>query len=287
VRLGRARHHRRIPLPGRLCCDPARSTSTCCRSHEASAGGPSCACVNRYFHDRADDGHIGLPAAVPSRQSHTREPTVPSGTARKSQIAITASPIRPHQNLQIPITSHLCPAGSCLGGFRTPAPCLSLDLRGPASENLHQVHRWCACQAIPEPDLQNVAAADCSAPRWSFSRLLLLAQSGHLSARSSRPPSVESPRPVRIPEWPRCASSRPKWTLRTDGLAAVCRAASCHGASTRLRVAPPEHCKGPLWDRSLSPAWTYVKIVVLRFAGRLRTQNWVALRAEPLALHSE
>jgi hypothetical protein len=150
-----------------------------------------------------------------------------------------------------------------------------------------QVHRWCACQAIPEPDLQNVAAADCSAPRWSFSRLLLLAQSGHLSARSSRPPSVESPRPVRIPEWPRCASSRPKWTLRTDGLAAVCRAASCHGASTRLRVAPPEHCKGPLWDRSLSPAWTYVKIVVLRFAGRLRTQNWVALRAEPLALHSE
>jgi hypothetical protein len=137
VRLGRARHHRRIPLPGRLCCDPARSTSTCCRSHEASAGGPSCACVNRYFHDRADDGHIGLPAAVPSRQSHTREPTVPSGTARKSQIAITASPIRPHQNLQIPITSHLCPAGSCLGGFRTPAPCLSLDLRGPASENLH------------------------------------------------------------------------------------------------------------------------------------------------------
>ena len=100
--------------------------------------GRHAACVNRYFPDRADDGHIGLPAAVPSRQSHTREPTVPSGTARKSQIAITASPIRPHQNLQIPITSHLCPAGSCLGGFRTPAPCLSLDLRGPASENLHQ-----------------------------------------------------------------------------------------------------------------------------------------------------
>jgi len=153
VRLGRARHHRRIPLPGRLCCDPARSTSTCCRSHEASAGGPSCACVNRYFHDRADDGHIGLPAAVPSRQSHTREPTVPSGTARKSQIAITASPIRPHQNLQIPITSHLCPAGSCLGGFRTPAPCLSLDLRGPASENLHQVGRLADPADVSEPDI--------------------------------------------------------------------------------------------------------------------------------------
>ena len=159
MRLGRARHHRRIPLPGRLCCDPARSTSTCCRSHEASAGGPSCACVNRYFHDRADDGHIGLPAAVPSRQSHTREPTVPSGTARKSQIAITASPIRPHQNLQIPITSHLCPAGSCLGGFRTPAPCLSLDLRGPASENLHQVGRSRSDQPVAEADIQS----DCTA----------------------------------------------------------------------------------------------------------------------------
>jgi hypothetical protein len=153
VRLGRARHHRRIPLPGRLCCDPARSTSTCCRSHEASAGGPSCACVNRYFHDRADDGHIGLPAAVPSRQSHTREPTVPSGTARKSQIAITASPIRPHQNLQIPITSHLCPAGSCLGGFRTPAPCLSLDLRGPASENLHHVGRSAGAVHFSKADI--------------------------------------------------------------------------------------------------------------------------------------
>ena len=155
MRLGRARHHRRIPLPGRLCCDPARSTSTCCRSHEASAGGPSCACVNRYFHDRADDGHIGLPAAVPSRQSHTREPTVPSGTARKSQIAITASPIRPHQNLQIPITSHLCPAGSCLGGFRTPAPCLSLDLRGPASENLHHLRQSGWSELLSKPVIRS------------------------------------------------------------------------------------------------------------------------------------
>jgi hypothetical protein len=24
---------------------------------------------------------------------------------------------------------------------------------------------WCACQAIPEPDIQNVAAADCSTPK--------------------------------------------------------------------------------------------------------------------------
>jgi hypothetical protein len=29
------------------------------------------------------------------------------------------------------------PAGSYLGGFRTPAPCLTLDLRRPALENLH------------------------------------------------------------------------------------------------------------------------------------------------------
>ena len=40
-----------------------------------------------------------------------------------------------------------------------------------------QVHRWCAYQAIPEPDIQNVAAADCSAPmaavpdRFVFTRM--------------------------------------------------------------------------------------------------------------------
>jgi hypothetical protein len=194
VRLGRARHHRRIPLPERLCCDPARSTSTCCRSHEASAGGPSCACVNRYFHDRADDGHIGLPAAVPSRQSHTREPTVPSGTARKSQIAITASPIRPHQNLQIPITSHLCPAGSCLGGFRTPAPCLSLDLRGPASENLHRDGRSIARRYPAKADVRPVNFASgygCNQDMaWSPSRRPAGARNQQLSQ-----------------EWLQCSSS--------------------------------------------------------------------------------
>jgi hypothetical protein len=42
---------------------------------------------------------------------------------------VTYTPIRPHQDPQIPITWHLCPAGSCLGGFRTPAPCLTLALR--------------------------------------------------------------------------------------------------------------------------------------------------------------
>ena len=191
MRLGRARHHRRIPLPGRLCCDPARSTSTCCRSHEASAGGPSCACVNRYFHDRADDGHIGLPAAVPSRQSHTREPTVPSGTARKSQIAITASPIRPHQNLQIPITSHLCPAGSCLGGFRTPAPCLSLDLRGPASENLHPVGRLGDAAHFSKADID---ISDPSAVLGGLPNFCLQAPNGRIAARADVPGSLADAR---------------------------------------------------------------------------------------------
>jgi uncharacterized membrane protein YccC len=95
-------------------------------------------CVNRHFHDRADDGQIALPAVVASRQCHAREPLFSSDTTGKWQLAINAAPIPPHQNLQIPITARWCPAGSCLGGFRTPAPRLTRGPRGPASENLHQ-----------------------------------------------------------------------------------------------------------------------------------------------------
>ena len=101
-----------------------------------------CACVNHQFHHRDDDSQVVPSAAVASRQSHAREPPVPSGTAGKSQLAITASPIRPHQNLQIPITSHLCPAGSCLGGFRTPAPIPhARPVRAGVRKNLHHKKR--------------------------------------------------------------------------------------------------------------------------------------------------
>jgi len=41
-----------------------------------------------------------------------------------------------------------------LGGFRTPAPCLSLGLRWPASENLHQVGRHWPDYAISEADIR-------------------------------------------------------------------------------------------------------------------------------------
>ena len=54
-------------------------------------------------------------------QCHPREPPFPSGNAGSWQLEITAPLTQPHQNLQIPITSRPCPAGSCLGGFRTPA----------------------------------------------------------------------------------------------------------------------------------------------------------------------
>jgi hypothetical protein len=123
VPLRRARRHRRLPVPGRLCRDPARRTASYRRSRDASATGWTSACVNRQFHDRADAGQIAMSTVVASRQCHAREPPFPSGTAGKSEPTITASPIQPHQIPQIPITSHRCPAGSCLGGFRTPAPC--------------------------------------------------------------------------------------------------------------------------------------------------------------------
>jgi hypothetical protein len=79
-----------------------RRTSSCRRSHAASTNGPSYACVNRHFHDRADDGQIALSAAVASRQCHAREPLFSSDTTGKWQLAINAAPIPPHQNLQIP-----------------------------------------------------------------------------------------------------------------------------------------------------------------------------------------
>jgi hypothetical protein len=123
VQLGRARRHRRLPVPGRLCRDPARRTSSYRRSRDAAATGWTCACVNSHSHDRADHRQIGQPAVLASRQCHAREPSSPPGTAGKWEPTITASSIQPQQNPQIPITSHRSPAGSCLGGFRTPARC--------------------------------------------------------------------------------------------------------------------------------------------------------------------
>jgi hypothetical protein len=87
----------------------------------ASASGPSCTCSNHQFHDRDDDSWITSPAIVALHSRHGRRPQSPPGHARKSPRTITAPPEQTHQNSQIPITSQRCPAGSCLGGFRTPA----------------------------------------------------------------------------------------------------------------------------------------------------------------------
>src|SRR5215472_11178692 len=87
----------------------------------APATGPSCTCFNHHFHDRDDDSWITSPATVALHSPHGRKPQSPPGHASNSPRTITASPEQPHQNSQIPITSQRCPAGSCLGGFRTPA----------------------------------------------------------------------------------------------------------------------------------------------------------------------
>jgi len=57
----------------------------------------------------------------------------------------------------------------------------------------------------------------------------------------------------------------------------VCRAASCHGASIRLKPASQEHREGYSGIGPCRRQRQYRKIVVLRFAGPLPTQNWVAL----------
>src|SRR5262249_57878768 len=101
---------------------------------------------------------------VRSQRSMTARPRRPSTSgatlaapasvsAAKSRRAITAPPEQLHQNSQIPITSHLCPAGSCLGGFRTPAHAYTCNLRWPASENLHLVGHWRANEVSLKADV--------------------------------------------------------------------------------------------------------------------------------------
>ena len=76
------------------------------------------------------------PPPAPDLPSAWRQISLTTSLAdiqRRAGYAITHNQAK----LEIPIDHRRNPAGSCMGGFRTPAPCPTRDLRWPASENLH------------------------------------------------------------------------------------------------------------------------------------------------------
>ena len=130
-----------LPLPGRLCRDPARRTSP---SVEAMRLWPLGGDM-RLRQPPVQRPRRCLPDRNCPPSSHRRNATLANRPFRRAppevQPAITASSIQAQQNPQIPITSHFCPAGSCLGGFHLRAQ--TRDPRRPASENLHQLGHPC------------------------------------------------------------------------------------------------------------------------------------------------
>src|SRR5215472_1655946 len=107
----------------------------------------------RQLNDRGENKQITLSTPVATRSSRARTAQLPSCAACKAHPKITPPHQQPYQNSQIPITSRRCPAGSCFGGFRTPAPCLSLGLRWPASENLHHCRLLARQSITPKADV--------------------------------------------------------------------------------------------------------------------------------------
>jgi hypothetical protein len=84
----------------------------------------------------------------------------PGPASRKISFTKLSPPPEPsrflhHHNrakLEIPIGHRRSPAGSCLGGFRTPAHTHRRDLRWPASENLHHSRHSADPASVSEAD---------------------------------------------------------------------------------------------------------------------------------------
>jgi hypothetical protein len=170
--LKRAPRLHRLPLPASRCRDSSQRISSYRRSCGASAvGWPRTRLSHQLLH-RADDDQISLPAVVASRQSRALRPTAPPGATTQRLFAVAAPTARAHRNLQIPI-AFAAAAGSCLGGFRTPAHAQTSDLRWPAPENLHHVGRHWPDQVISEPDIRrsSVQAAERQRSRASERRM--------------------------------------------------------------------------------------------------------------------
>jgi hypothetical protein len=107
------RHH-----PGAARRDPARLALTSGRSTFVAANAPGRA-LRQGQHDRTDH----QPWPVPDPRFAWRKISL-----LRSSTAPTTNQLRNHLDdakLEIPIDRHRNPAGSCMGGFRTPALCLA------------------------------------------------------------------------------------------------------------------------------------------------------------------
>ena len=107
------RHH-----PGAARRDPARLALTSGRSTFVAANAPGRA-LRQGQHDRTDH----QPWPVPDPRFAWQKISL-----LRSSTAPTTNQLRNHLDdakLEIPIDRHRNPAGSCMGGFRTPALCLA------------------------------------------------------------------------------------------------------------------------------------------------------------------
>src|SRR5260221_13498101 len=93
--------------------------------------------MTRELNRSPEDRQISRPAAAAASHPPAQRPSSLLAVAGERQIAGAAPPAPLQRNPQIPITSRSLPAGSYMGGFRTPARAQTRHLRRPASENLH------------------------------------------------------------------------------------------------------------------------------------------------------
>jgi hypothetical protein len=127
-----ARRLTRPHQPGAPRRDPARLARTSHRSTSVATNAPKHAlhqnqCKRAGYQPRPD------PDSRPAwrKISLANSPTTPAPTRFRNQLT--------QAKLEIPIDHHRSPAGSCLGGFRTPAP--SPDAR-PAMAGVRKPSPW-------------------------------------------------------------------------------------------------------------------------------------------------
>jgi hypothetical protein len=124
------RHPRRPHQPGASPRDPARLALISRRNPAVTTNAP----IHALRQDQRNRTEYE-PSPVPDPQSAwqemvlTKSPPTPAPTWSRYH--------RDQAKLAIPIDHRHSPAGSCMGGFRTPAHASTSDLRWPASENLH------------------------------------------------------------------------------------------------------------------------------------------------------
>jgi len=133
--------------------DPARPASALRRSAAASTIGQVRLQTFRKLPCRADRATNAPSTGLASRDRRLQSPSTRIAVARKRSPAEVVPPPRLHRTPQNPIARRLLPAGSCMGGYRTPAQLCSLGLLWPASDTLHHPGRSTLPAKCSEADI--------------------------------------------------------------------------------------------------------------------------------------